>query len=61
MGLRDLSRIDMIVDAAGVAQVIDINVAPGMTETSLFPQAVEASGEELGALYARIVEGAFSR
>ncbi len=41
-------RIDMIVDDAGVAQVIDINIAPGMTETSLFPQAVEASGHELG-------------
>jgi D-alanine-D-alanine ligase len=61
MGLRDLSRIDMIVDSAGVAQVIDINIAPGMTETSLFPQAVEASGHELGALYAQIVEGAFRR
>ena len=32
----------MIVDRDGVAQVIDINIAPGMTETSLFPQAVEA-------------------
>jgi D-alanine-D-alanine ligase len=61
MGLRDLSRIDMIVDSAGVAQVIDINIAPGMTETSLFPQAVEASGQELGALYAQIVDGAFRR
>jgi D-alanine-D-alanine ligase len=61
MGLRDLSRIDMIIDAAGAAQVIDINIAPGMTETSLFPQAVEASGHELGELYAQIVEGAFRR
>lgn len=61
MGLRDLSRIDMIIDDAGVAQVIDINIAPGMTETSLFPQAVEASGHELGELYARIVEGALGR
>lgn len=61
MELRDLSRIDMIVDSAGVAQVIDINIAPGMTETSLFPQAVEASGRELGDLYAQIVDGAFRR
>jgi len=61
MGLRDLSRIDMIVDSAGVAQVIDINIAPGMTETSLFPQAVEASGHEPGELYAQLVEGAFRR
>ncbi len=61
MGLRDLSRIDMILDTAGVAQVIDINIAPGMTETSLFPQAVEASGHELGELYAQLVEGALRR
>ena len=61
MGLRDLSRIDMIVDPAGVAQVIDINIAPGMTETSLFPQAVEASGHERGELYAQIVTRAFRR
>lgn len=54
MGLVDLSRIDMIVDASGVAQVIDINIAPGMTETSLFPQAVEASGADLGEVYQRI-------
>ena len=54
MGLVDLSRIDMILDADGVAQVIDINIAPGMTETSLFPQAVEASGVDLGELYETI-------
>lgn len=61
MGLRDLSRIDMIVDQDGTAQVIDINIAPGMTETSLFPQAVEASGHELGELYARLASGASTR
>jgi len=61
MGLRDLSRIDMIVDHDGVAQVIDINIAPGMTETSLFPQAVEASGHELGELYAELAAGASRR
>jgi len=54
MGLADLSRIDLIIDHDGVAQVLDINIAPGMTETSLFPQAVEAAGEDLGALYAAV-------
>ncbi|MDO5700536.1 MAG: D-alanine--D-alanine ligase [Bowdeniella nasicola] len=42
VGLRHLSRIDMILDEL-TPWVIDINVAPGMTETSLFPQAVAAS------------------
>ena len=60
MGLIDISRIDMILDD-GVAYVIDINVSPGMTETSLFPQAVEASGVDLGVLYESICVGALDR
>lgn len=60
MGLVDLSRIDMILDS-GVANVIDINIAPGMTETSLLPQAVEASGADLGVLYESICAEALAR
>src|SRR6266705_1442932 len=37
LGLRDLSRVDLIVDANGGAHVLEVNVAPGMTETSLLP------------------------
>jgi D-alanine-D-alanine ligase len=55
LGLRHLSRTDMILDAAGVPQFLDVNVAPGMTETSLFPQAIEAAGRELGDVYKEIV------
>lgn len=58
MGLRDLSRVDMILDRDGVPQVLDINIAPGMTETSLLPQAAVGAGEDLGALYERIVRAA---
>jgi len=58
--LRDYSRIDMIIEA-GVPHVIDINIAPGMTETSLFPQAVRASGDDLGALCERIAAEALHR
>ena len=50
--LGDLSRIDVLVAADGTVWVLDINVAPGMTETSLFPQAAASEG---GALYAEIV------
>lgn len=60
LGLVDLSRIDMIFDA-GVANVIDINIAPGMTETSLLPQAIEASGADLGVLYESICADALAR
>jgi D-alanine-D-alanine ligase len=61
LGLRDLSRVDMILDEAGRAQVLDINIAPGMTETSLFPQAAEAGGLELGTLYREICAAALAR
>ncbi|WP_062382739.1 D-alanine--D-alanine ligase family protein [Demequina iriomotensis] len=61
MDLRDLSRIDLIFDESGVPQVIDINIAPGMTETSLFPQAAEAAGLDLGAVYREVIETAVSR
>src|SRR5436305_12067849 len=31
LGLRDLSRADLIVDGEGVVQLLEVNVAPGMT------------------------------
>jgi D-alanine-D-alanine ligase len=54
--LRHLSRTDLILDADGFPQFIDVNVAPGMTETSLLPQAVEAAERDLGEVYRGIVE-----
>ncbi|MDN4477816.1 D-alanine--D-alanine ligase [Demequina sp. SYSU T00039] len=61
MDLRDVSRVDMILDSEGRAQVIDINVAPGMTETSLLPQAAEAAGLDLPTVYRELVETAAAR
>lgn len=58
LGLKHLSRTDIILDADGVPWVLEVNVAPGMTETSLLPQAAVAAGYELSALYQRIVEHA---
>ncbi|HEX7355683.1 MAG TPA: D-alanine--D-alanine ligase [Mycobacteriales bacterium] len=48
LGLRDLSRTDLRIDRQGVVQFLDTNVAPGMTETSLLPLALAASGRDLG-------------
>jgi D-alanine-D-alanine ligase len=55
-GLRHLSRTDLIVDRVGRPWFLEVNVAPGMTETSLLPQAAEAAGEPAGPLYRRLVE-----
>lgn len=61
LGLRDLSRSDLIVDANGDIWFLEVNVAPGMTETSLFPLAVEAAGLGLGDVMQTLVETAARR
>ncbi|GEA87301.1 D-alanine--D-alanine ligase [Cellulomonas cellasea] len=58
LGLRHLSRTDLIVRPDGSVAFLEVNVAPGMTETSLLPQSAEAAGHELGALYRALVETA---
>lgn len=61
LGMRDFSRSDLIVDAAGKVWFLEENVAPGMTETSLFPQAVAAAGMELGQVFVELIETAIAR
>lgn len=61
LGLRDLSRSDLIVDASGVPWFLEVNVAPGMTQTSLVPLAVQQSGRHLGAVLADLVGSARAR
>jgi D-alanine-D-alanine ligase len=61
MGLRDYSRVDLIVGDDGRPTFIEVNVAPGITETSLLPQALEAAGRDLGSVFAGLVRGAISR
>ena len=61
LGLRDLSRIDLVVDDEGVPHLLEANTAPGMTETSLVPMAVQAAGLQVGTLLARLLEQAVAR
>ncbi|GAA4224456.1 D-alanine-D-alanine ligase [Streptosporangium album] len=61
LGLRDISRTDLIVDTDGLPHFLEVNVAPGMTETSLFPMAVEAAGDDLGTLCRVLLEQAAAR
>ena len=42
--LRDLTRVDLIVDPSEQPWVLEVNVSPGMTETSLVPMAAQARG-----------------
>ncbi len=61
LGLRDLSRVDMIVDRHGDVHLLEANVSPGMTETSLVPLAVSAAGIDLGDAMTRLVRCAIER
>ncbi len=59
--LQDISRTDLIVDAAGVPHFLEVNVSPGMTETSLLPMAAAAAGVDLGALCRDLLQQAAAR
>lgn len=60
LGLRDISRTDIIVDADGPC-FIETNVAPGMTETSLVPLALEATDEGFGTICSALATAAWRR
>jgi D-alanine-D-alanine ligase len=55
LGLADLSRTDAIITPDGEVHFLEVNVSPGLTETSMFPMAVEAAGHELGDVIARLL------
>jgi len=60
LGLRHISRIDLIVDSSGTPWFLEANVLPGLTETSLVPQAIEASGQTLGDVYSALARAAMA-
>ena len=61
LGLRDLSRSDLMIDDDGTVWFLEVNVAPGLTETSTVPLAVQAAGLDLGELMATLVRRAVAR
>ena len=61
LGLRDVTRVDAIVDAEGRPWVLEVNVAPGMTETSLLPMAAQAAGRSLADLCDGVLRSALAR
>ena len=51
----------MLDDSSGELWVLETNVVPGMTETSLLPQAADAAGISFDELIARLLASAFER
>ncbi|MDR1713445.1 MAG: D-alanine--D-alanine ligase [Coriobacteriales bacterium] len=61
-GCRDLSRVDLIWDpAAQQVKVLEVNVSPGMTATSLFPTASQAADIPFGQLLDELLTKAVQR
>jgi D-alanine-D-alanine ligase len=58
LGLRGLSRTDLILDDHGVLQVLEVNTLPGMTARSLVPRAAAAQGISFSALLENLVRTA---
>ncbi len=56
LGCRGFGRVDLMLDAEGELFVLEANAIPGLTETSLLPQAAEAAGVGFDELVGRILE-----
>jgi D-alanine-D-alanine ligase len=57
LGCRGFSRVDLMLGTEGEPQVLEVNTIPGMTETSLLPQAADAAGIPFDELVARMLQG----
>ena len=56
LGVKGWARVDVFIDNAGVAQLIEINTVPGMTDHSLVPMAAKQAGIAFEELVWRILE-----
>ncbi len=62
LGCRGVARVDLMLDEqSGELWVLETNVIPGMTETSLLPQAADAAGISFDELISRLLDSAFTR
>lgn len=58
LGLRHLSRVDVIVDEAGIPWFLEASTMPGLTETSSTALALDSAGYDVGGVYAALVRAA---
>ena len=55
LGCSGFARVDLILAEDG-PQILEINAIPGLTETSLLPQAAEAAGISFEAMVEQIID-----
>lgn len=56
IGVAGWGRVDVFIDRAGQAQLIEVNTVPGMTDHSLVPMAAAKLGIDFDELVWRILE-----
>lgn len=61
LGCRGLARVDFIVDRQGQPYILELNTIPGLTATSLSPDAARAAGIEFPALVEKIIRLALNQ
>lgn len=61
LGCRDLSRSDFVVPEHGTPVLLEVNTLPGMTSTSLYPDAARAAGLDFPKLVSQLIEAAIAR
>ncbi len=61
LGCRDISRVDLVVPEEGEPIVLEVNTMPGMTPTSLYPDAARGAGLSFEQLVAHFIEQAYAR
>jgi D-alanine-D-alanine ligase len=62
LGCHGVARVDLMLDQqSGELTVLETNSIPGLTETSLLPQAADAAGLGFDELVARILASASTR
>jgi D-alanine-D-alanine ligase len=61
LGCYGFARVDMILGDEGDLHVLEAQAIPGLTETSLLPQAAEAAGIKFEQLVQKMLEQALAR
>lgn len=61
LGLRDFSRVDIMMNSKGQPFVLEANTIPGFTELSLLPKAARAAGISFQELCYKLIEAAWKR
>lgn len=60
LGCRGMARADFMVAAEGTPYLLEVNTVPGMTATSLVPDAARSAGLDFPALVQKLIEDAFA-